>query len=640
ELKNKILRIRYTGTTGETAYDSYDEPQQVGNYTATVEINTTVAGSANYKLKASSSNSAPIHIGTNAVTLPSVTNEAGDVDSWYTYGDSSNGEYYYVIDGYDPTKMQIEIASGYEGKFTWDETSMTVLATEAGIYTNALKVSLLNAYDKVTGAGRNVWDESTNDSTDKFLSFTINKMELKIDFVTDDGTIHVPIGNSCSVRLRFTSKPLNSSDKIDLAFTATSTRAGSTPIKVFEKYEFTKASPNLVDITFDISSIKVAGSYTVGVVASDINYNVTMTRPITLSLDRSSQSQDLVWWLWENGAESASQNAAVGATDVNLTAATLTYDKNKSYAVHATAPFGYTLDGIAETTLDGSVSVLSSVQDAGNYVTTVKIKKDGQNTTTTYTLRWTIAKAKFDLSSVKWTGDGKLEYNGQEQHPTINAATLPDGLEVDEINDLGGKDVDAYGTASVTFKLASGYENNYLLPVSGGKGTNYDFAGDDDFEWLKPWEIIPAVLKLEWSKQDITDDNTGNEFSVYGLKDPIAEGKVEYIYYLSDVNGKKPADGQTALSIDDLKADYSATDKKYYLAYPSIRSGYDKNYTFPNGTADYSPVFSVGGGSDSVKVELSTDKYEYNRKPVKLKLNIVGAATLSQLALTYYSGNV
>ncbi|MDE7373271.1 MAG: hypothetical protein K2N18_04330 [Clostridia bacterium] len=47
ELKNKILRIRYTGTTGETAYDSYDEQQQVGNYTATVEINKTVAGNLN-----------------------------------------------------------------------------------------------------------------------------------------------------------------------------------------------------------------------------------------------------------------------------------------------------------------------------------------------------------------------------------------------------------------------------------------------------------------------------------------------------------------------------------------------------------------------------------------------------------------
>ena len=47
------------------------------------------------------------------------------------------------------------------------------------------------------------------------------------------------------------------------------------------------------------------------------------------------------------------------------------------------------------------------------YTTVVDVWKDGdESTTVTFTIKWKIEPALFDLSGVKWLDEGKLPYNG------------------------------------------------------------------------------------------------------------------------------------------------------------------------------------------------------------------------------------
>ena len=112
-LADTILRIRYSGRTGAVDYESYDEPNQVGTYYATVELNPSVTGSKNYKLARVYKEQ--IIISTKAVDIPEIDTGSG-ISVWSTY----NGEEQFYIIDYDRNLMEISIADAYVGKFDWD----------------------------------------------------------------------------------------------------------------------------------------------------------------------------------------------------------------------------------------------------------------------------------------------------------------------------------------------------------------------------------------------------------------------------------------------------------------------------------------------------------------------------------------
>ena len=633
-LTDNLLKIRYTGRTGAIDYDSYDEPSQVGNYYAEVEIDTSIAGSANYKLDKTYKE--PIVISTKQISLPKITNENG-TSSWYTY----NGTDQVYILTYDKNLMDITVVDQYIDKFSLNGEYIVV--KNAGEYTNALKVSLKNAYNSVTGEGRNVWNTSNNDVTDKYLSFTVEKMELKLDFRTDDasGNINGPLGSSLSVMLVLNDghtnyKPVGT-DTVQIGITASRNGTGE-PIKVYENLIIRQSSANTVSINLDISRIIAAGTYAVKIVADNPNYNVTLIRNINLVLKRSTQSPDLVWWLREDGIDTEfSKNAPIGSVDLVFDATNLVYN-GKKYSFYVTAPFGYEITDDVVTVKNGTVLGLDWAIDAGEYISTVKIKKEGETNSVTYKLTWTIQKAKFDLSGVKWLNNGKVEYNdGQDVNPVIDPTTLPTGLLVNNYGGINvGSEIGKYGAVTVNFKLADGYEGNYELPSSGGKGTNYIFNGDGDFEWDKEWEIVPAVIALDWIEKQVQDIN-GTMFNVLVLKDPRVEGKIDYLYYETDSQGNIDTSKQP-LTADQIEV--SATARKYYKALPSIKSSYAGGYEFDGGEADYSGVFIVGGGATLITVSLEKNTFEYNGKPVAIKVIINGTATVGNLTFTYYKGDI
>ncbi|MDE5991089.1 MAG: hypothetical protein K2H36_05855, partial [Clostridia bacterium] len=360
------------------------------------------------------------------------------------------------------------------------------------------------------------------------------------------------------------------------------------------------------------------------------NYTVTMSRDITLSMKRVN-NPNLIWLLRDTNGIPYEVEVDPSTKDVEFDGAKFVYN-GKAYSIEVSEPSGYSVQGTIETVLEGTTTALNEIKNAGVYVTTVKLVKDGETSSTAYTIKWTIEKAVIDLSNVKWKYDGKLPYNGgKEVKAELEEGSIPEQLEPKYGGSQVGTSVggsDGGGTVNVTFALKEGYRENYVLPEKDKDGS---YTGS--FEWSKAWEIVPATIKLEWVDSE-AEDEEGNAFTVKKLADTTVDGIVEYVYYETDSNGrvKEP---KVEVKLEDIRV--SATERKYYVAVPSIKSGFENNYKFPDGaegSALYSQFFTVGGGSNSAQVSLAKSEYEYNNgKAVKLQLAPIGVRE-SDLELT------
>ncbi|MDE6758032.1 MAG: hypothetical protein K2J89_01980, partial [Clostridia bacterium] len=450
-LLNSILRIHYTGTTGTTSYDSYEAPSQVGSYTAKVEIDSSVTGSSNYELDKTYSSA--IKIDPQVISMPEIEPEEGST-LWYTYNGDNQ---YYIVTGYNSSQMEITIADEYVGLFEWDADGESIIVKNAGEYKDALKVTLKNAYNSVTGEGLNVWDATSKDTQDKYLSFTVNKAEIKLDVYTADNktsnVLNGVIGNSSlDVMIELSSKPLESIG-ITLTAQATTGSAEPTPISSFNVSSLTTTT------SLDISSFKTVRTYAIGVKTDSENYTVTMSRDITLSMKRVN-NPNLIWLLRDTNGIPYEVEVDPSTKDVEFDGAKFVYN-GKAYSIEVSEPSGYSVQGTIETVLEGTTTALNEIKNAGTYITTVKLVKDGETTSTAYTIKWTVEKAVIDLSNVKWKYDGKLPYNGgAEVKAELEEGSIPEQLEPKYDGNKGGTSVggsDGSGTVNVTFALKEGY---------------------------------------------------------------------------------------------------------------------------------------------------------------------------------------
>ncbi|MDE5990538.1 MAG: hypothetical protein K2H36_03020, partial [Clostridia bacterium] len=329
-LLNTILRIHYTGTTGTTSYDSYEAPSQVGSYTAKVEIDSSVTGSSNYELDKTYSSA--IKIEPQVISMPEIEPEEGST-LWYTYNGDNQ---YYIVTGYNSSQMEITIADDYVGLFEWDADSESIIVKNAGEYKDALKVTLKNAYNSVTGEGLNVWDATSKDTQDKYLSFTVKKADIKLDVYTADNktsnVLNGVIGNaSLDVMIELSSKPLES---IGITLTAQATTGSAEPVNI--------SSFNVSSLTtttsLDISSFKTVRTYAIGVKTDSENYTVTMSRDITLSMKRVN-NPNLIWLLRDTNGIPYEVEVDPSTKDVEFDGARFVYN-GKAYSIEVSEPSG------------------------------------------------------------------------------------------------------------------------------------------------------------------------------------------------------------------------------------------------------------------------------------------------------------
>ena len=626
-LAESILQIQYTDDKGNI---SFNTPSKVGKYTAKVIFNTSVAESKNYKLDRDYTDT--VFIDKIPIKLPTF-----DPSDWYTY---DGNEQTYMLN-YDSDEIEVTLENDYNGAISFDGTFITV--TKAGEYKDALKAHLKRKYNASDNSGITVWDITDKSSEDQYLSFEIKKKELQFTVDSTNGVIEGRIGEPLDINVRYVNNNPYGSDVVNYVINAT--RAGTTTtVKGIGSGSVIKNKP-AESISLDMSKLKIAGDWELSIEVEDgeNNYTVKLASAVTLKLIKASGSTDLVWWFTKDGKDTyETVSAKVGDTSVRFEPEErLVYGKVE-YGFYATAPDGYEIDETYNQ--DGFVGGYkeSKGSNAGEYRTQVRIKKNGETNSATYEIVWEIDKALFDLSNVKWLYNGKLPYNGGEDvKAELDAETLPSELKATYSVNVGinvGED----GRARVVFSFADpSYENNYVLPVQG----DLDSYIGSGFEWEKDWEVTPAEIKVgspnDWKDVE-GEDEEGNKYTYKVLADEKAEGIVEYVYFETDSKGNV-IDSTKELSLEDIHV--SATERKYYVAYPKIKAGFAQNYKFPDGLVDptgyYSQPFTVGGGSTAVQVTIENSEYEYNNgKEIKVKLVITGSAKESDLVMTYYKGDI
>ncbi|MDE6275320.1 MAG: hypothetical protein K2M75_02145, partial [Clostridia bacterium] len=618
-LAGTILRTHFTGTTGKQPYDSYVAPTQVGNYKATVEIDPNVDVNGNYVL-AKSYYDDTIKIDPQVVAMPTIKAEEGQTLP-YTY----NGqEQCYIIGGYSSALMEISIADEYADKDI-DIDGDTITFKNAGNYENAILVTLKNAYDSDTGAGLNVWNATSKDSNPKYLSFEVKKAEIKVDvYVAGDknnSVINGIVGNeSLDVIVELKTSP---SESLNITITAKATGSDTAPVSIsnFDISTLTKT------VALDISSFKSARTYNIDVEADLTNYEVKMYRNISLSM-KKVDNPNLVWLIWDTDGTPHEVEVDPSNKDVVYNETSFVYN-GKVYSIEVSEPSGYKIkQGTFVTKLEDTTTALSEIKNAGAYVSTVTIAKDDDSAEHTYTIKWTIDKATFNMSDVKWKDKGKSEYTGSDIDMVLD--NLPEGLEVENYGgNKTGNSVGSQGEIRVdSFKLVGDAVGNYEIP--------------DASEWKINWEIVPATISVGKSNdwKIATYEGDGYSYDYYKLVDEKSNGVVKYEYYETDNTGKILEGAEAIESLDDIE--FSATLRKYYKALPILID--KENYCFTDGvTGDdlYSPFFTVGGGANQVGVSIASNKIEYNGKPRNVKLVISGSgATLNDFDLTYYAGDV
>ncbi len=380
--------------------------------------------------------------------------------------------------------------------------------------------------------------------------------------------------------------------------------------------------------TYDLTAKVVDGE------ADGNSYTVSVVNGAELEVQEVEPGSQLLWMLYDGEGNTDGIIVAANIGDYQSVYDNFAYD-GREYHFEVTPPNGY--EQVSIKTLNSSSVEVPYGKNADEYETIVEIKDSTtpNGAVTSYTIKWQIVKAKFDLSNVKWKGEGKVEYAGGIVEMVLES--LPDGLDADYGGVVSGSSVGSQGSVFINgFKLVGDYADNYILPIESD-GESY--IGEID--WSMEWEIVPAVISVgsnsDWVVKSHTDDS-GNTYNIYVLKDPNADGVVEYEYYEAD--NRNNVIGTEPIALEDIE--YSSTQAKYYKAFPKL---IDKdNYKFKDGVSDsamYSPFFTVGGGANSVSVSLASNKIEYNGKPRNVKLVISGSgATLNDFTLTYYSGDI
>ncbi len=604
-LAGRILKIRYTAKD----YDAFEPPTSTDIYVATVEIDTSVSN--NYVLSRT--------YNVQYLGKPTILDTGVP-----TYNGTEQQYYIQFVNSTDMDEIDITVPDEFKDKVKYADGEIRV--TNAGKYWLALNISKKD--------GTVMW--STRDSDEKRLEFEVKQASMSLDIKSNgSANIEVTKGDKVSVSIDSMQK-VCLDDVINMDIVAVMSSLSSFRRTVYSNLQIDKNTTFPLNIDLETQDLAATGWILEFVPSgsdnANANYNVELgNAPVTLTVNSVGTENSLRWTFTRDDKDVGIYNQSTSdLTDEYLIP--IEYNGNQisvtaranDYAVDT----AYNADGF----VGGYKSAVAT--EAGSYTTQVAMLKSGTTTPVIYAITWTVSKAKFDLTDVKWIRDGKLQYMGDTVYAILE--NVPEGL-VAKYNNNDGIKVGDNSTATVTFELADGYIANYEKPAQGGKDTNYVFNGSGDFEWSKKWEVVKAEIALEWTTEDYTD-NDGNTFGIPKLSDPLAEDLVEYVYYETDSNGNI-LEGATPKELEEIE--YSVTERKWYRAYPRLTDS--DNYTFGEGVAEdelYSPFFSVGGGASSVTVSLVSNKIEYNGKPRNVKLNISSGATLKDLTLTYYSGDI
>ena len=367
------------------------------------------------------------------------------------------------------------------------------------------------------------------------------------------------------------------------------------------------------------------------------NYNpVTITQTFNVT-DKEIKVEDenVIWSYYDDKGNK-----------VTLTLEQWSPSTSKTYELTYTGKeyeFTATLDGLDdddEVRIDKYTTPQSGT-NAGDYTTTVTLTSSkGKLTKSTFTIKWKINKAKFDLSDVKWNYDPEKPFEYiEDTFQSVKLINLPEGLEFEYEDNRKINVSEKYTATIVDVKLADELKVNYVMPEINKPSTYICKEKNEEgeelekaFPWTCDWQIKKAVLDLSWTRKTTTDSNSRQIRTWEVREDNFANGKVEYKYYsASDVVDGKPVDGAVAVDYDTLVVVPEVEVKYYVIAV--VKSAYSNNYEIKDGTQ--SKPFTVGSQAPERAISIDSEfKYDGNAHGV---LDEWKVSSTSHILYKYYS---
>ncbi|MDE6550932.1 MAG: hypothetical protein K2M44_05495, partial [Clostridia bacterium] len=240
-----------------------------------------------------------------------------------------------------------------------------------------------------------------------------------------------------------------------------------------------------------------------------------------------------------------------------------------------------------------------------------------------YTLKYSIDKAKYNLSGLTWNYDDSTPLQfiaGRAQGITLTG-TLPSGLTVSYTGN-GKIPVGSY-TTTVSFNVSDAV--NYYIPISSDSNT---YLGT--FTWSKAWRIDKATITCSWKIDESESDKTYKLPVLQNVGDINVGSMVTYRYY-------DYADGSQGAEVTIEQINGSINEQHRYLVVAELNSEYTANYQLDSNS---SQSFTVGVDRYPVQITMDIDGQILPYKPEgytpKVTIISAGGVTEANITFTYY----
>jgi len=249
-----------------------------------------------------------------------------------------------------------------------------------------------------------------------------------------------------------------------------------------------------------------AKAYTIGDTPAEITYSMAeegtygdlpsfeMPGDYTVYYKAAAKNHETV-----NGSFTVTMNKLENAWTVEPSISNWTYGDTASAPIaaakHGSVTYSYT--GVAN---DGE-SYLSPnpPTKAGTYSLICTVEESDTYTALNKEIPFSIERADYDLSAVKWTYTGPFDYDGKEHSVTVDQNTLPEGVSLLSLN--GGKGT-AVGVYTATIGL--NYDRD-----------NYNYPGNLTLTWeiKNDWQ---PVVNVDYTVTEPNENGWLNDdFAVY-----------------------------------------------------------------------------------------------------------------------------
>ena len=605
------VTVEYYDADTKAKLDS--APVNVGSYEAVLTIKDGVSNIIWTDGKSGKSRTVSIIITPKYVIFPQFFNNINSKP--YNGGEPVE----FQIANYDDTIISITAPTGV----TFNQSSLKVSATDVKKYI---------LYVAFKDPKNYVWETSNNK-----LEFEITKapIQLKLEDSNGNKSLRGPQGSTVKAFIEVDANYLPHAGKTVLAkIIANLDGLPPTEIASIDITETTRRA----EVNLDLSNLVEDERYTLTVVTENTEYEINKTDTTTLDVLDSSMRTKITWNLTADGSILAGRFTDAEITDYTIAfTGQITYD-GKRYGFIANPPNGYKLDetfgigGYAVEYANNSNSAVGTNVD--RYKTRIRLIRESDNEQTEYEITWEIEKAKFDLSNVKWLYDGDLPFTPGGISAGLDMSTVPTGLIPSYSGaTFDGVNVGDGGNIQVSFSLAAGYAENYIKPLATD-GDSYIFTPSGtvtNFLWDINWQVVPAVIPIEWGEGQYTDKN-GKPFTA-----PIIAGEqytnvLTYLFYETDSKGNFINEN---ISYTASEIEISENERKFYKVKPIFTNAtHANNYIL----ADvYSTHFALGDYSEGVELTLENLSLMYNAKEQAVVIKILsGSIGVNQLDIVYY----